>query len=70
LRTAVPEHSLKRKIIFSLSMKTIYGPKRQNVTGWNKMHNEELHNLYTSINIIREVTVARVGKEKVVPVFN
>jgi hypothetical protein len=31
-----------------------FGPKRDEVTGgWRKLHNEELHNLYTSPNIIR-----------------
>jgi hypothetical protein len=33
---------------------TIFGPKRDEVTGeWRKMHNEELHNFYSSSNIIR-----------------
>jgi hypothetical protein len=33
---------------------TIFGPKRDEVTGeWRKMHNEELHNFYSSPNIIR-----------------
>jgi hypothetical protein len=31
----------------------IFGPKRDDVTGdWRKLHNEELHNLYSSPNII------------------
>jgi hypothetical protein len=30
----------------------IFGPNREEVTGgWRKMHNEELHNLYSSRNI-------------------
>jgi hypothetical protein len=30
----------------------IFGPKRDKVTGgWTKLHNEELHNLYSSPNI-------------------
>jgi hypothetical protein len=29
------------------------GPKREEVAGdWRKLHNEELHNLYASSNII------------------
>jgi hypothetical protein len=33
------EHKLRR----------IFGPKRDEVTGgWRKLHNEELHNLYSS----------------------
>jgi hypothetical protein len=31
-----------------------FGPKRNEVTGnWKRLHNEELHNLYASPNIIR-----------------
>jgi hypothetical protein len=34
----------------------IFGPKSDEVTGdWRKMHNEELHNLYFSPNIIRMI---------------
>jgi hypothetical protein len=34
----------------------IFGPKRDEVTGeWRKLHNEELHNLYSSPNIIRTI---------------
>jgi hypothetical protein len=32
----------------------IFGPKRDEVTrGWRNLHNEELHNLYSSPSIIR-----------------
>jgi hypothetical protein len=32
----------------------IFGPKRDEVTGgWRKLHNEELHNLYSSPSIFR-----------------
>jgi hypothetical protein len=34
----------------------IFGPKRDEVTGeWRKLHNEVLHNLYSSPDIIRQV---------------
>jgi hypothetical protein len=34
-------------------LRRIFGPKRDEVMGgWSKLHNEELHNLYTSPNII------------------
>jgi hypothetical protein len=34
----------------------IFGPKRDEVTGeWRKLHNEELHNLYSSPDIIKQV---------------
>jgi hypothetical protein len=34
-------------------LRRIFGPKRDRVTGgWRKLHNEELHNLYSSSSII------------------
>jgi hypothetical protein len=34
----------------------MFGPKRDEVTGqWRKLHNKELHNLYSSPDIIRQV---------------
>jgi hypothetical protein len=52
----------------------IFGPKRDEVTGeWRKLHNEELHILYSSPDIIRQVKssrmrwaghVARMGEER------
>jgi hypothetical protein len=37
-------------------MKRIVGPKRDEVTGeWRKLHNEELHDLYSSPNIVRVI---------------
>jgi hypothetical protein len=35
-------------------LRRIFGPNRDEVTGgWRKLHNEELHNLYSSPSIIR-----------------
>jgi hypothetical protein len=37
-------------------LRSIFGPKGEEVTGaWRKLHNEELHNLYASQNIIRVI---------------
>jgi hypothetical protein len=37
-------------------LRRIFGPKRDEVMGeWSKLHNEELHNLYSSPDIIRQV---------------
>jgi hypothetical protein len=36
------------------TLRRIFGRKRDEVTGgWRKLHNEELHNLYSSPSIIR-----------------
>jgi hypothetical protein len=55
-------------------LRRIFRPKRDEVTGeWRKLHNEELHNLYSSSNIIRLIKsrrmrwaghVARMGEER------
>jgi hypothetical protein len=55
-------------------LRRIFGPRRDEVTGeWRNMHNEELHNLYSSPDIIRQVksrrmrwagNVARMGEER------
>jgi hypothetical protein len=55
-------------------LRRIFGPNRDGVTGgWRKLHNEELHYLYSSSNIIRIIKsrrmrwaehVARKGEKK------
>jgi hypothetical protein len=49
--------SLHRLRVFeNRILRRIFGPKRDKVTGeWRKLHNEELHNLYSSPDIIRQV---------------
>jgi hypothetical protein len=54
-------------------LRRLFGPKRDEVTGeWRKLHNEELHILYSSTDIIRQIKsrrmrwaghVARMGEE-------
>jgi hypothetical protein len=35
-------------------LRRIFGPKREEVAGdWRRLHNEELHKLYASPNILR-----------------
>jgi hypothetical protein len=55
-------------------LRRIFGPKRDGVTGgWRKLHNEELHNLYSSPSIIIIIKsrrmrwarhVARMGEKR------
>jgi hypothetical protein len=43
-------------------LRRIFGPKRDELTGdWRKLHNEELHNLYSLPNIIR---MSRMSKSR------
>jgi hypothetical protein len=54
-------------------LRRIFGPKRDEVTGeWRKLHNEELHDLYSLPSIIRIIKsrsmrraghVARMGEK-------
>jgi hypothetical protein len=42
-------------------LRGIFGPRRDEVTrDWRKLHNEELHNLYSSRNIIRMIKSRRM----------
>jgi hypothetical protein len=42
-------------------LRRIFGPKRDEVTReWRKLHSEELHNLYSSPDIIRQVKSRRM----------
>ena len=42
-------------------LRRIFGPKRDGVTGeWRKLHNEELNDLYCSVNIVRVIKWRRL----------
>jgi len=41
----------------------IFQPKRDEVTReWRRLHNEELHDLYSSLNIIRVIKSRRISR--------
>jgi hypothetical protein len=53
------EHRLR--VFDNRVLRRIFGPKRNEVTGeWRKLHNEELHILYSSQNIIRQINTRRL----------
>jgi hypothetical protein len=42
-------------------LRRIFGPKRDEVTrGWRKLHNKELHGLYSSPSIVRVIKARRM----------
>jgi hypothetical protein len=42
-------------------LRRIFGPKKDEVTGeWRKLHNEELHNMYSSTNIMKQIKSRRM----------
>jgi hypothetical protein len=64
----------KPRVFENRVLKRIFSPKSDEVTGeWRKLHNEELHILYSSPDIIRQVKsrrmrwvehIARMGEER------
>jgi hypothetical protein len=49
------------RVVENRVLKRISGPKRDEVTGgWRKLHNEGLHNLYSSPSIIRMIKSRRM----------
>jgi hypothetical protein len=52
--TLQEEHRLR--VFENRVLGRIFGPKRDDMMGeWRKLHSEELHNLYSSPNIIRQM---------------
>jgi hypothetical protein len=42
-------------------LRRVFGPKRDEVTGgWRKLHNEELHNLYSTPSLMRMMKSRRM----------
>jgi hypothetical protein len=53
------EHRLR--VFENRVLRRIFGPKRDEVTGeWRNLHNGELHNLYSSPDIIRQIKSRRM----------
>jgi hypothetical protein len=53
------EHKLR--VFENRVLRRIFGPNRDEVTGrWRKLHNEELHGLYSSPSIIRVIIARRM----------
>jgi hypothetical protein len=47
------EHKLR--VFENRVLRKIFGPKREEDGSWRKLHNDELHNLYSSSNIVRVI---------------
>jgi hypothetical protein len=53
-----PREERRLRVFENRVLRRIFGPKRKEVVGgWRRLHNEELHNLYASSNIIRVIKV-------------
>jgi hypothetical protein len=47
------EHRLR--VFENRVLRKIFGPKREEYASWRIMHNDELHDLYSSPNIVRVI---------------
>jgi hypothetical protein len=70
------EHRLR--VFENRVLRKIFGPKSEEDGSWRKLHNDELHNLYSSPNIVRVIKsrrlrwarhVARMGRGEVLTGF-
>jgi hypothetical protein len=43
------------RVFENMVLRIIFKPKRDEIIGWRKLHNEELRNLYSSPSIIRMI---------------
>jgi hypothetical protein len=69
-----PREEHRLRVFENRVLRRIFGPRRDEVTGeWRKLHNEVLHNLYSSPDIIRQFKsrrlrwagyVARMGEDR------
>jgi hypothetical protein len=52
------EHRLR--VFENRVLRRIFGPKREEDDVWRKMHNDELHTLFSSLNIVRVIKSRRM----------
>jgi hypothetical protein len=52
------EHRLR--VFENRVLRKIFGPKREEDGSWRKLHNDELHDLYSSPNIVRVIKSRRI----------
>jgi hypothetical protein len=43
-------------------LRRIFGPKKEEDGSWRKLHNDELHSLYSSPNIVRMIKSKRKNR--------
>jgi hypothetical protein len=50
----------RRRVFENRVLRKIFGPKMKEDGSWRKMHNDELHSLYSSPNIVGVIKVTRM----------
>jgi hypothetical protein len=49
------------RVFENRAFRRIFGPQRNEITGeWRKLHNEELHDLYSSPTVLRVIKLRRI----------
>jgi hypothetical protein len=48
------------RVFENRELRKIFGPKREEDRSWRKLHNDELHSLYSSPNIVRVIKSRRM----------
>jgi hypothetical protein len=52
------EHRLR--VFENRVLRRVFGPKREEDGSWRKLHNDELHSLYSSLNIVKVIKSRRM----------
>jgi hypothetical protein len=47
-------------VLYGCRLRRIFGPKREEDGSWRKLHDDELHDLYSSPNIVRVIKSRRM----------
>jgi hypothetical protein len=50
----------EHRVFENTVLRKIFGPKREEDGSWRKLHNDELHRLYSSPNIVRVIKSRRM----------
>jgi hypothetical protein len=50
----------RQRVFENRVLRRIFGPKREEDGSWRKLHNDELHSLYSSPNIVRVIKSRRM----------
>ena len=52
---------MKLRVFENMVLRRIFGPRRDEIMGeWRRLHNEELNDLYSSLNIVRVIKSRRM----------
>jgi hypothetical protein len=54
------KNSCRLRVFENKVLRKIFGPKREEDGSWRKLHDDELHSLYSSLNIVRVIKSRRM----------